>query len=218
MEGSPPQIDGLRDDARCPSCGALVTADAEWCGQCFASLRPDPVPREEPAAKIGINVSEEPKPRLSWTCPACEQENDIELNRCERCGTSFAALMKAEEVPVRVEPMEALKWSLICPGLGHRKAGRGAEGVARGMAFSLSLILLVVVALSTHGSAGEVAMASLYLVTTITLYLGSAVEAYRIAAGGAPFVSSRTLMWVTVGFLLVSIALLAITATVSARR
>ena len=29
---------------RCPSCSAAVRADAAWCGQCYASLRPEPAP------------------------------------------------------------------------------------------------------------------------------------------------------------------------------
>lgn len=31
-----------RAEPRCSSCGALVTPDAEWCGMCFTSLRPEP--------------------------------------------------------------------------------------------------------------------------------------------------------------------------------
>jgi len=165
-----------------------------------------------PAAPSG------PKARLVWPCPACEHENDIELNLCEICGTSFASLMKADDEPVTVEPKDALTWSLIYPGLGHRKAGRGADGVARGALFTLSLILLLMVVLSGLGSVGQSMMVGLYLMTTLIVYTGSAAEAYRIAGGGALFVSSRTLLWVTVGLLLVSIGLLALAATVLVRR
>lgn len=233
MEGSSPQTPGSTDtDVRCSSCGALVSADAEWCGQCFTPLKVAPASREELAAKVGIKVTEElssdpplqsdgstgPKPRLSWPCPACEHENDIQLNLCEICGTSFASLMKADDEPVSVDPKDAMIQSLIYPGLGHRLAGRGADGVARGALFTLSAILLLMVALSGLGSAGQSAMVALYLTTTLIVYVGSAAEAYRIAGGGAPFVSARTLLWVTVGLLLVSIGLLALAATVLVRR
>lgn len=238
MEGSPPQTPGSTDNVRCSSCGALVTVDAEWCGQCFTPLKLAPISREALAAKVGIKITEEPpetrsfesvdgavpealsgpKARLVWPCPACEHENDIELNLCEICGTSFAALMKADAEPVKVEPKDALTWSFIYPGLGHRKAGRGADGVARGALFTLSLILLLMVLLSGLGSLGQSIMVVFYLMTTLTVYLGSAAEAYRIARGGALFVSSRTLLWVTVGLLLVSIGLLALAATVLVRR
>ena len=238
MEGSTSQTPGSKDSIRCSSCDALVTSDAEWCGQCFTPLKRAPVSPEALAAAVGIKITEQtpetrsagkddgaapptpsgPKARLVWPCPACEHENDIELNVCEICGTSFASLMKADDEPIRIEPKDALTWSLIYPGLGHRKAGRGAEGVARGALFTLSLILLLMVVLSGLGSIGQSAMVALYLTTTLIVYLGSAAEAYRIAGGGAPFVSSRTLLWVTVGLLLVSIGLLALTATVLVRR
>jgi hypothetical protein len=147
----------------------------------------------------------------------CELDNEIELNVCARCGTPFSALMKADEQPAHVEPADAFKASLIYPGLGHQKIGRGADGVARGTLFTLSLILLLVVALSGLHSTGQDIMVLLYLSTTLLVYVGSAVEARRMAAGGAPFASSRTLLWGTVGLLIVSIGLLAITATARLR-
>ncbi|MEA2520610.1 MAG: hypothetical protein QOI81_256 [Actinomycetota bacterium] len=237
MEASPP-TPGPKDDIRCPSCGALVTPDAEWCGQCFTPLKAASVPRGELAAKIGLKVTHEPsaaepgvpnepadapqdggaKPHLTWPCPVCELDNEIEMNFCARCGTPFSALMKADEQPVHIEPMDAVKASLIFPGLGHRKAGRGADGVARGTLFALSLILLVVVVLSGVHSSGQDVMVLLYLSTTLLVYLGSAAEAYRIAVGGPPLVSSRTLLWLTVGLLILSIGLLAITAATLPRR
>ncbi|MEP7060472.1 MAG: hypothetical protein ABI828_07050 [Actinomycetota bacterium] len=241
MEASPPPVPGSRDDARCASCGALVTADAEWCGQCFTPLKPTVIPSEELAAKIGLKVTHEPagsdettgemrdgaggaegdpapKPHLTWPCPMCELDNDIELNLCARCGTPFSALMKADEQPVRVSPKEALTASLLYPGLGHRKIGRGADGVARGTLFTLSLILLLVVVLSGVHSAGQDVMVLLYAATTLLIYGGSAAEAYRMAQGASPLVSSRTLLWVTVGLLILSIGLIAITAMTAARR
>src|SRR5262249_17984360 len=40
--GYPP---GMSPERRCPNCGALVSEDAEWCGQCFTNLRePSPAP------------------------------------------------------------------------------------------------------------------------------------------------------------------------------
>ncbi|HEX7464704.1 MAG TPA: hypothetical protein VF382_07420, partial [Actinomycetota bacterium] len=28
----------MSSERRCPDCGALVAIDADWCGQCYASL------------------------------------------------------------------------------------------------------------------------------------------------------------------------------------
>ena len=36
-------------EPRCPNCGALVSADADWCGQCFERLRHAPEPPLAPA-------------------------------------------------------------------------------------------------------------------------------------------------------------------------
>lgn len=49
----------------------------------------------------------------------------------------------------------------------------------------------------------------LLLASALTLYLGSAAEAYRIAEGGSPFVSARALLWATVALVMISVALLA---------
>ena len=39
-----------------------------------------------------------------------------------------------------------------------------------------------------------------YLTASVLVYVGTAFEASRLAEGGEPFVSSRALLWVTVGF------------------
>jgi hypothetical protein len=99
----------------------------------------------------------------------CELDNEIETNYCARCGTPFSALMKADEKPVHVEPSDAFRASLIYPGLGHRKIGRGADGLARGTLFALSLILLLVVVLSGVHSSGQDVMVVLAFAWTSAL-------------------------------------------------
>jgi len=48
---------------RCTNCGALATSDAEWCGQCFASLvEPDPEPEPEPKPEPQPEPEPEPAP------------------------------------------------------------------------------------------------------------------------------------------------------------
>lgn len=52
-------------DVRCPQCGALVRAGADWCTLCYADLRPapDPAPEPEPAlpgpADLTVGVPED---------------------------------------------------------------------------------------------------------------------------------------------------------------
>jgi hypothetical protein len=57
----------------------------------------------------------------------------------------------------------------------------------------------------------------LLLVTGLAVYVLSAVEANRLAQGGDVLVPSRTLMWVLVGVIFLTIIILAL-AVVSATR
>jgi hypothetical protein len=210
------------DDLRCPNCGALVIADAEWCGQCFTSLRaaPDPEPAASPVLERGAAGEEERSshPAAAWPCPTCGSQNPIELDVCGVCGTSFAQLLRQDEPGPTISPRDAFLWSLVFPGVGHAKAGRAGDGIARGTLFVLTFGLALVVVLSGVSSAPVFAVVALLLISALTIYLGSAAEAYRIADGGSPFVSARVLLWATVALIMISVSLLAMSVvTVSGR-
>jgi Double zinc ribbon len=210
------------DDLRCPNCGALVIADAEWCGQCFASLRatPDPEPAASSVLERPAGEGEERGDRAAaaWPCPTCGSQNPIELDVCGVCGTSFAQLLRQDEPGPTVSPRDAFLWSLTFPGVGHAKAGRAADGIARGTLFVLTFGLALVVVLSGVSSPPVFAVVALLLVSALTIYLGSAAEAYRIAEGGSPFVSARVLLWATVVLIMISVSLLAMSVvTVNSR-
>jgi hypothetical protein len=210
-------------DLRCPNCSALVSADADWCGQCFTSLRvvePEP---GEPAAPSSAGAREpswtrDPSAAATWPCPTCGSPNPIELDLCAVCGTSFAQLLRQEEDRPRVSPRDAFLWSLTFPGVGHAKVGRTPDGIARGTLFVLTFGLTLVIVLSGVSSGPVFGVVALLLVSALAMYLGSAAEAYRIAEGGAPFVSARALLWATVALIMISVALLALSVmTVSGR-
>ncbi len=210
------------DDLRCPNCGALVIADAEWCGQCFTSLRaaPDPEPAASPVLERGAAGEEERSSHAAaaWPCPTCGSQNPIELDVCGVCGTSFAQLLRQDEPGPTISPRDAFLWSLVFPGVGHAKAGRAGDGIARGTLFVLTFGLALVVVLSGVSSAPVFAVVALLLISALTIYLGSAAEAYRIADGGSPFVSARVLLWATVALIMISVSLLAMSVvTVSGR-
>jgi hypothetical protein len=211
------------DETRCPNCSALVSADAEWCGQCFTSLRaveaaPEPVSARVPGPLVTAEVPEGGRLEATWPCPTCGSPNPIEVDLCRVCGTSFAQLLRQQEEPPTVSPRDAFLWSLTFPGVGHAKLGRAADGIARGTLFVLTFGLTLVIVLSGVSSGPVFGVVALLLVSALTLYLGSAAEAYRIAEGGAPFVSARALLWATVALIMVSVALLALSVvTVNSR-
>ena len=217
-------------DRRCPDCGALASPDAEWCGQCFRSLaEPQPQPQLEAAAEPAPHhavvaagraeggTAERPVRAPVWPCPACDHENPIELDACAVCGTTFAALMRQADAPPTVDPVDALKASLLFPGLGHRKVGRGLDGLARGVLFAVLASMAATMFISGVTTSGTFGVFVLFLGAALLVYVGSAFEAYRLAEGGEPFVSSRALLWATVVVIIGSVLLLAVSLVTATR-
>jgi hypothetical protein len=207
------------EERRCPSCGALVASDADWCGQCFADLRPPPEPvaaAMAPAAAEGTipaggGADAGAGGGAWWPCAVCGARNPIELEACARCGTPFADLMRDAPGEARsAEPKEALAWSLIFPGLGHRIAGRPLDGLARGVLFGMSFGMALLLGVAGVRSGPTFAVFALFLLTALIVYAGSAYEAYRIAGGGDVLIGSRPLLWVLVGLILLSVVMLAL--------
>ena len=213
-------------ERRCPTCGALVFADADWCGQCYASLRApaaEPV-RHAPVAtategRVAPAAEEEAEP--AWPCPACGHRNAIELNLCAVCGTSFARLFQDAEPGPRVSPRDAAVWSLALPGLGHWKSGRPLDGIVW-MAISLWTVgTVVLMLLSRTGSTGlgpTIPLLVLFVAAMVVLWVTSALDAHRIASGVRPLVTSRALLWGSVALVILSVVLLATLVVVPASR
>jgi hypothetical protein len=209
------------EDRRCPNCQALVSSDAEWCGQCFTSLRaasePEPTGASGPV-KITRQATEGARGAASWTCPACSHENALELDLCEVCGTPFGALFRQEDAGPRVDPGTALRKSLLLPGLGHAAVGRVPDGIARGMLFAWTFGTALVILLAGVSSGPAAGLLALYGVLAVALYVFTAYEAYRMAEGGGPLVSSRVLLWGAVSLVLVSALMAAFLISSAARR
>jgi hypothetical protein len=206
------------EERRCPNCHALVSEDADWCGQCFTSLRPKV---ETPPAPAPVRVTADPTSKEAgsarWTCPTCGQENGLDLDVCAVCGTSFAALFRQDEQPRAVEPRLALTRSLIFPGLGHRAVGRGADGLARAVLFVYTFGTALLILISGPSSGPAVGLLVLYGSLAIGLYVLTAVEAYQMAQGGGPIVSSRVLLWGVVTLVVLSVLMAAFTIFAAAK-
>lgn len=221
-DGRDPPPAGATPERRCPTCGALVTRDAEWCGQCFTSLvkatdrRPEQLPEPEsaresrpPNAAASVDVAGPDASRTPhWTCPTCGEDNDLDVDPCPSCGTPFARLFEDPRGTPDVARGRAIAWSLAYPGLGHRLVGRPGEGVARGAVFTLALgaILFLVVSRAGNSLGPILAFLAVYALFGISVYAFTAVEAGHLADGGDPLVSPRTFAWVAAGLVLVSLA------------
>lgn len=220
----------MPDEPRCPHCHALVSVDAEWCGQCFTSLIPERSgePSGQPPDEPGDEPPVEPSgtvdpvsggpPSAAWPCGVCGGRNPIDADSCQTCGTPFAALMRADEERPEVEPKDAVAWSLLFPGLGHRAAGRGTDGLARGVLFGLAFGMAMLIGVAGVRSGPALGVFLLLLTTGLAVYVLSAVEAHRLASGGDLLVASRTLLWVLVGVIFLSIVLLALAVVTATRR
>jgi hypothetical protein len=203
----------MSEEQRCPNCGALVSADARWCGQCYAPLE---AAQEEPgAAPISGETSateaetrgEGPgegseatatvaeaskvvplrtrKTEPAWPCPVCDNRNPLELDACAACGTPFARLLQEPERRPEISPQSALLSSLIFPGLGHWKCGKPFDGLARAVLFTWTLATVLVIALSRSGKGGFGATIGL-----LGLFLVATVLLYVLSALDAHRIAS----------------------------
>lgn len=223
-------------DRRCPTCGALASAEAEWCGQCYAPFSPSSSARAEerqPAAvrsatpagesvapSNGVTPLHAPEGSPAWPCAVCGNRNPIELEACVSCGAPFGRGYDEPDARPVVSPGSAVLWSLVFPGLGHRLSGRGIEGLARAVLFAWTVGTVILLLMSRSGKgglgpAGPVLL--LFALASIALYAFSAIDARRLASGEDPLLSSRALLWGSVAVVLISIALAAI-ATINAPR
>jgi len=135
------------------------------------------------------------------------------------CGTPFAQLFAEPEERVQIAPARAMAWSLLWPGLGHWKAGHRLDGVARMVLFAWTLGTVVVFLASRSGGGlgSGTALFVLFLAASVLLYVVAAVDARRIASGEEALVSSRVLVWVSVGLVVASVVLAMLVTLPAAR-
>jgi ribosomal protein L40E len=226
----------MMGERRCPTCGALASADAEWCGQCFSPLEragsrteadsPATSPPTGTAGPTTIRGAsggaiEVEGGTLAWTCPVCETRNPIEANECSTCGTPFGRLLAEPKAAPEVEPQTAAVWSMLWPGLGHWKLGRRTDAVARIVIFGWAFGALLVVLVSRFGKGGlgpTFPLFVLFLGASLMIYVVSALDAYRLAAGDTPVMSSRALLWTSAALVFLSVLIATFVTLPAARR
>lgn len=214
---------------RCPNCGALVGESAEWCGQCYASLRPEPpqpvpttgaereaeVGAREPLPSLGAPSPEPPTPSVDgqptvpmWPCLVCDARNAMELDVCETCGTPFGHGLEPARGAPAVSAQQALVLSLLFPGLGHARLGRWADAVIR-MAFfgwALGTAVAFYLARPEEGGLGGLGVVLAgFALAAVGIYAEAALDAPRQANGEPPLLSPRQLMWMGVALVVLTV-------------
>lgn len=233
-------------ERRCPSCGGLVGADAEWCTQCFARLDRDPEsdpratdpslpssttedtesPTESSSAPLpgadaggaGDRMVRSSGESIVWDCPACGTENPVGSWICSACGTAFRSAVAEPKPAISVDARRAANLSLFFPGVGHFVVGRKGEAFARGIVFAFALVTgLVSLAAVRSGTGGAYLMLMvLGFGSAFGLYVVTTVDAARAAERQPPMLSTRLLLYGGVGLILLTLVVVTVTA-VSAR-
>jgi hypothetical protein len=110
---------------------------------------------------------------------------------------------------------------MLWPGLGHWKLGRRTEAVARLAMFAWSFGALMVLLVSRFGKGGlgpTFPLFALFLGASLLIYVVSVIDAYRLAAGDEPLMSSRTLLWASAGLVVLSVLIATFVTLPAARR
>jgi ribosomal protein L40E len=211
-------------ERRCPSCGALVAADAEWCGQCLAPLDETTAASSQTVratARARFEPGADAEGRLSvWRCPTCDARNGLDANRCRVCGTSFGRLFEEPAGAPGVSAAAAAGWSLLLPGLGHWLAGRRADAIARFVLAAWVVAMVVVLVVSRGGKDGLGAvrgLLALFALAAVALWAEAVIDARRAVEDLAPLVSSRTILWACVALVGVSVIVATILALAGVR-
>jgi hypothetical protein len=210
----------VTEERRCPNCGALVSEDAEWCGQCFATLRepeaePEPTPAEPP--RPATSAERAVRERAFWPCTVCGAENPIALDVCATCGTPFATVMRGVDRSA-VDPRLARSRSLLFPGAGHAVLGYTVDGFARGAVFALSLGVAIFLAVTVGDRPLMMVAIGILVASAIGVYVLSLAETKQLSQRGGLLVPSKLLLWGAVGLMFLIVAAIALSIATNARR
>ncbi len=183
----------------CPACGTQNADGADWCNLCYTALVVDENPPADPAP-VGRErpVDAGPRPERAapaWTCPVCDADNPIDIDRCATCGT---AMVVAFTPPgEKVDGERAKLWSAI-PGMGHAKAGAGPIGGG--------ILLLVLMAVGfgivLFAAPATRVMGTVILFAGGGVWVASAFDVQRHVDHGGPWLFQPRVISVVAGVIL----------------
>ncbi|HVL99082.1 MAG TPA: hypothetical protein VM324_07305 [Egibacteraceae bacterium] len=220
---------------RCPACGATNAESADWCSQCYAALVAPTAPDvpEGAVAPPAVDAARQgdggghPAPTgkgdggghpaaegfrrrgaiIEWECPACRRWTSVESLQCGACATPLSARWQlADDRPPGLERRFAEPWtaafalSAVVPGAGHIGLGRYSSGFARAVLFAVWTAGGVVLWRTGGGLAGGPMLAGAGL-----LWAGSLVDLRALKHRRRELLGGRTLLWLVVAVLALSI-------------
>lgn len=187
---------------RCPNCGAANAESAEWCSLClerFATEEP-PTPTTAtaeprgatPRSSVGeVQTAPAPPPvdtsafevtesGIKWICATCGTPNPLDDPACGACGTTFAETVRPKPERAQGDPGKAALFSLFYPGAGHAYLGMWGQAVARAV-LSTWVLLVTIVGMLDRDVPGSLAMAAMFGIAALGLWLLAAHDAFREA-------------------------------------
>lgn len=240
----------MAETKRCPHCGGLNPAGADWCGQCLERFAPPPGAEPEPApeaipddaaaapdlapagdpAPVAAAAGGSPRPVVPipsaaigtthgvftvrehgvvWTCSRCDNENPLESQVCEVCGTRMADVVQPPPERPQRDPGTAAMVSLFFPGAGHGYLGMWGQAVARGV-LSSWVILVVLVSLFQRGQGGSTLIGIVFALVATALWAAAAHDAYREARNESSLalIKGKVFLYLVLGLLVLLMVML----------
>jgi hypothetical protein len=139
---------------------------------------------------------------IKWVCQTCSTPNDLDVFACTVCGATFADQVRPRtERPVR-DPSKAALFSLFFPGAGHAYVGMWGQAVARGV-LSTWILLVALVGLLDNDVPGSLAMATVFGLVGLALWVIAAHDAFREATNDTARVllRGRRFLYVVLGLM-----------------
>lgn len=144
-----------------------------------------------------------------WTCSRCDNENPLEAQVCEVCGTKMADVVEPPPERPERDPGTAAMVSLFFPGAGHGYLGLWGQAVARGV-LHLWVVMVVLVSLVQRGEGGSTLIGIVFGLVATALWVASAHDAYREARKepNQALIKGKVFLYLVLGLLMLLMVML----------
>lgn len=139
---------------------------------------PSAAPAGTGVETTGFRVTED---GIHWICATCGTANNLEATECSVCGMTFAEIIRPTPERPQGDPGTAALYSLFFPGAGHGYLGMWGQAVARGILW-LWVALVTTIGLLDNDVPGSIAMATLFGLAALGLWIVTAHDAFQEAS------------------------------------